>query len=234
MRSIKTNIVFAISLILLVFGSASPARNTGAEGNGTLRITVRDPNGAAVPGANVSVKKKDCRCSDCSPDQRPCKCCINQITTDDEGQATFTVSSGSYAVKVEVSGFKDLEQDDVEVRAGETKTLEISLNPGASVKFSGRVQDENNQPLQNVEILFAKIGCKCDSCSEKEKPCKCCFSQRAMSDASGNFSVGGLKSSDYDIRLIKDGQTAGSFNGLEVRQSEKVLFTITESKSRKP
>lgn len=244
--------LLAGSMTVLMMGITSAPIGARSNEDATLKVSVRDPNGAAVPGASVTARKKPCRCEDCSPEQRPCRCCVQQVTTNEEGQATLTVSTGSYDVTVAVAGFKTAEQNNVEVTAGATQTLEITLNVGnvnvggvqvsgpadrskkdseSEFVLSGRVQNENKQPLADVEILFAKADCLCESCSENEKPCKCCIAQRATSDASGKFSVGGLKSSEYFIRLMKDGQTAGSFNGLEVHKSEKVLFTIQESKS---
>jgi len=98
------------------------------------------------------------------------------------------------------------------------------------VQFRGTILNEERQPLANVEVLFGKKDCKCDSCSEDQKPCKCCFSQRAVSDASGNFSTIDMREGEYNLLLLKDGQTAGSFNGLPVVKSEKLVFTIMSAK----
>jgi protocatechuate 3,4-dioxygenase beta subunit len=250
MKLTSRTILLAGSMTVLMMAITSGPIGARSNDDATLKITVRDPNGAAVPGASVTARKKPCRCEDCPLEQRPCRCCVQQVTTNEEGQATLTVSSGSYDLRVDVSGFKSAEQNNVEVSAGATQTVEITLNVGgvqvsgpadrskkndeSEFVLSGHVENDNKQPLANVEIQFAKKDCRCESCSENDKPCKCCFAQRSMSDASGNFSVSGLKPSDYYIRLMKDGQTAGSFNGLPVRQSEKVLFTVQESKSGGP
>jgi hypothetical protein len=233
MKLTKTTTMLAGALVLTVLSVVSSPARPCQETKGSLSVTVRDPNGAVVPGAEIAATRVPCKCKDCPPEEQPCKCCFQQVTTDDTGQATLTLATGTYSVEVHASGFKTVKQEDVQVGTGQSRSLQITLDVGnvsRLVRLSGTILNEEKQPLANVEVLFRDKDCKCDSCSEDEKPCKCCFSQRAVSDASGNFSTTEMRADKYYVQLLKDGQTAGSFDGLPVVKSEKLVFTIVSAK----
>lgn len=232
---------FLAFLALITLSNASFQANGHIVGTGTLRITIRDPHGNVVPGASVSARKAGCKCSDCAPPEKPCKCCFQQATSNDSGEVAFTLESGTYSVTVGVTGFESVEQD-VEVRDGESKSLEMKVgSTGLQTKqgkndlvFSGTIQDQSDHSIANVEVLVGNKPCKCSSCAENEKPCKCCFSQRTVSNASGKFSITGLEPGSYFIQLTKDGRTLGSINGLEIQRSENVQLTVVEGTASMP
>jgi hypothetical protein len=229
MKLTKAITMLAGVVVLAVLSVESSYARPSQETKGSLTVTVRDPAGAAIAGAEIAATRVPCKCKDCPPEEQPCKCCFQQITTDDAGQATLTLATGTYSVEIHASGFKTVKKEDVQVRSGQSQSLQITLDVGKLgrlVRLTGTIRNEEQQPLANVEVLFGKKGCKCDSCSEDQKPCKCCFSQRAVSDAAGNFSTIEMPEDKYNVLLLKDGKIAGSFNGLPVAKSEKLVFTI--------
>src|SRR5437764_1371150 len=85
---------------------------------GKITGRVVDPNGAAVPGANVKV-------TDVARNK------TTDLTTNSEGlfQAPYLLP-GTYQVLVEMSGFKKSLQQTVQVAINETRTLDIKLDIG--------------------------------------------------------------------------------------------------------
>lgn len=150
MKLTRTGFAVSSLLALTILTTASSNIHANVPDKGTLNITVRDSNGAVVPGASISARKQSCKCSDCSPSEKPCKCCFQQVTSDDSGVATFTLDSGKYSVTIEVSGFESVEQE-VELSDGESKSLAVKVgstdnlgksNRGTSdLVFKGKVQN---------------------------------------------------------------------------------------------
>ena len=100
---------FKSCLYILVIGLTA-ACSVAQEGTKvTLAGTVVDPNGAAVPHAQLSIKPT-CQCADC-PDPQNCSCCPDQVavTTDDAGTFRASVVPGTYRIRAEVRGFKPQE-----------------------------------------------------------------------------------------------------------------------------
>ena len=216
-----------------------------AQETATLSVTVLDENRAAVAGATVEVYKTNCKCSSCSADEQPCKCCIAQATvTGDSGTASVSIPVGIYNVRVLASGFTAFVKENVGVSGGATNTVEIELkaappetttpvaetaqtvsgkNKGASqrqskedeqTKVEGKVTDEKNRPLTNVAISFKAHDCRCDSCSPEQQPCGCCIPQVVKTNEAGIYTTT-VRAGEYDLKIIQDGQSAGSINGLE-------------------
>src|SRR6266478_4382270 len=86
---------------------------------GTISGIVTDTNGAAVPGASVTLV------GDLKGDART-------LTTNDAGRFSFAaVQPGVYSLKVEQKGFQTLEQKSVVLSANENLALgEMKLQPG--------------------------------------------------------------------------------------------------------
>src|SRR5258708_22514713 len=86
--------LFLTLLVLALLTSAAAAQTI----TGTVGGIVTDANGAAIPGATVTLvgeQKGDTR----------------TLTTNDSGRFTFTaVQPGNYALKIEQKGFQSLEQ----------------------------------------------------------------------------------------------------------------------------
>jgi hypothetical protein len=107
--------VLLAGLFLLAAVSVSFAQGTGS----TLRGVVKDPKGAIIPSATVTLT------SDKRSDQR-------QATTSGEGAYVFTsVDSGDYTLKIEVQGFKTYQQK-VTLAPSETRALDATLEIGVA------------------------------------------------------------------------------------------------------
>ncbi len=86
----------------------------------TLRGTVRDPNGAVVPNATVTLVNERTK------DER-------KTTSNDEGLYVFTaLSPGNYTLRVEAKGFKSVSQSAVAVETSSTRGLDVTLEIGAA------------------------------------------------------------------------------------------------------
>jgi hypothetical protein len=111
---------FALLLLLFVTVAIAPA--TFAQGSATGAITgiVRDPSGAAVPGATVEIVNQTTGVTE------------RTVTTSDSGQ--FTVSAlpvTQYRIVVSAPGFSKAEAPDVKVNVTETTSVNIPLKVGA-------------------------------------------------------------------------------------------------------
>ncbi len=86
---------------------------------GTISGIATDTNGAAVPGASVTLV------GDLKGDART-------LTTNDAGRFSFTaVQPGAYSIRIEQKGFQTLEQKSVVLSANENLALgEMKLQPG--------------------------------------------------------------------------------------------------------
>ena len=93
---------------------------------GNITGTVTDQNGAAVPGATVTVSGP-----------------LGEKTTTTDGNGIFRVENlipGNYGVKVSNTGFKTTSVEAVTVLVGKDQTLAIKLEPGevtATVTVTG-------------------------------------------------------------------------------------------------
>ena len=90
------------------------------ETTGSLQGTVKDPTGAAVPGAMVSVTT-------------PTLVGVKTEQTDGKGYYHFSnLPPGAYVVKVDAKGFKTLNQSGLVIEVGHSPTLDLSLAIGAT------------------------------------------------------------------------------------------------------
>ena len=107
-----------------------------AQSSGSLSGTVKDPNGALIQGASVTVKNTATNLT-------------RNAVTNDEGHWTVTVLPvGTYSVSYEKDGFQKAVSQNIEVEASVTRTVEIALAVGASDVF---VDVTSDQPLVQAE-----------------------------------------------------------------------------------
>ncbi len=106
---------------------------------GTLTGTVTNAAGARVPQANITIKSNSTGFS-------------QSVITDATGN--FTISSlppGTYNITVEVSGYKRLSQENVQIMAGQPVRLTLGVQGGSTsetVEVAGAapaVQDQNGE-----------------------------------------------------------------------------------------
>ncbi|MET0650409.1 MAG: carboxypeptidase regulatory-like domain-containing protein [Pyrinomonadaceae bacterium] len=112
-----TALLIGLAVCLSLVAGAHPAL-AQTTGSATLRGTVRDPQGAVVPNANVTLINERTK------EER-------KATTSDEGGYVFSaVTPGTYTVRVESGGFKTAEQSAVNVETSSTRALDIGLEVG--------------------------------------------------------------------------------------------------------
>src|ERR671926_445615 len=105
------------TLMLCVLASALTC--LGQESRATLTGRVSDPNGAAIPGATVSITSQATQLTETA-------------TTNDEGNYTVPfLLPGRYTVKVEAQGFKAAEANQVELHTADKATFDVTLEVGA-------------------------------------------------------------------------------------------------------
>ena len=105
-----------LGVVMLLSASAVPGR---AQTQGGISGLVTDSSGAAVPGATVTVTNTATRGT-------------RNTTTNVEGLYTFpAVPPGTYALKVELQGFKTAEIRSFKVDVQETVRVDVPLQVGA-------------------------------------------------------------------------------------------------------
>ncbi len=114
--SVPIGLGLFVCLLLSVAISASAQNSTSA----TLRGTVKDPNGAVVAKAAVTL------ISDATKTER-------KTTTNSDGIYAFTsVNPAPYTIKVEASGFKTLSQSGLTLSPNDNRGLDLTLEVGAT------------------------------------------------------------------------------------------------------
>ena len=109
--------ILSAFILTLVVGSSAFAQSTAI--NGTLEGTVKDEQGALLPGVTVTVTNID------TGEQRVA------VTNERGLYRAPLLSLGTYRVAAELQGFKKFEQTGVSLRAGQTAVIDITLNVGA-------------------------------------------------------------------------------------------------------
>ncbi len=108
--------IIAASLVVTMIGGAPSA---WAQFNSAIEGTIIDPQGGVIPGATVSISNEETGVT-------------YTVTTTDAGYYRYpSLPAGMYSVKVTLSGFKTALQEHIRVQVAETKTINLSLAPGA-------------------------------------------------------------------------------------------------------
>ncbi len=196
MKAIKglVSIILVLSICSCFSGDKIPEvkKQTGQINNqdqnqekqGTLSGKVVTEEGAVVPGVVVIVYDSEGEI-------------IGQATTDDEGNFTITVPEGTnYKVEVtslEVDGvvYDGISLTDVTIIDGQTTQLPVinlpkTVIPAKSGTISGKLVDENGNPLVGVVVEIYKDGVK---------------SQTISTNINGAFSVIVEEGSGYKVKI---------------------------------
>src|SRR3984893_6061871 len=136
-------------LVLLLSPFATYAQNYA----GSVRGTVTDPSGAAVPGATVTLRDVGTNAT-------------TETTTTDSGGCTFgNVSVGTYEVTVKAGNFKEYVAKDVEVHVSTSTEVNAKLAVGsASEVISVEASD-----IQ-VQTTTADVGAVIEGTQVRELP----------------------------------------------------------------
>jgi Carboxypeptidase regulatory-like domain/TonB dependent receptor/TonB-dependent Receptor Plug Domain len=140
--------------MLCVFLGIVAAPLCAQEGTSTLRGTVVDQSGAAMPGVSVSLANQATGLN------------RRTVTTNSNGDYVFTsLIPGAYRVTVEAQGFKKAVQQDVRLAVGETLELRVALEAG---ELSETVNVTSEAPI--VSTTSKEIGGHIDQRSLTELP----------------------------------------------------------------
>src|SRR6185295_7828022 len=106
-------------LVLLTVGlCALPALGQGAS-TGSLTGIVKDPKGAVVAGATVTVKNT-------ATNQE-----FSTETNNDGAYSIPTLASGKYTATIVAKGFKQAAVTDIKIDVGKTSTINVDLEIGS-------------------------------------------------------------------------------------------------------
>src|SRR4029077_20974081 len=106
-------------LLVFLFVISFQTLNAQTAGTGALTGTVKDPSGAVIPNATVTLTSADTGQT-------------RTTMTGGDGVSLFSLlSPGSYRVRIESSGLKPVEVPAVEVAVTETAVLDRNLDVGA-------------------------------------------------------------------------------------------------------
>lgn len=170
---------------------------------GTLSVQVHDQNNQPVDGVGLLLNE----------DQ--------ELQTDDQGMVTFEdLSEGTY--KLEISsvpqGYKhSFEGQDIQISEGQTEKKVLAIDKEvAKRKVSVFIHDQNNQPVENVEMTLAD--------------------QTLTSDAQGNIHFEDLESGtlEYAVVSVPDTYKGDKTGKVELPEGEDASLDITIEKEIKP
>lgn len=114
----KFNLGKLISLAILFFYFANAV--SAQEITGAINGTVRDANGAVVPGATVTIR-----------DVSKNRLLARTLTTNNGGEFSApNLAISVYEVTVEAASFKKAVQTEIKVDVGARKTVDVVLSPG--------------------------------------------------------------------------------------------------------
>lgn len=112
--------VLLIGLIGVVLVGIAAAQ----EFRGTIAGTVLDPNGAAVPGATVTVKNNETNVT-------------NTVTANSSGAYTVPfLLPGTYTVSATGSGFKTSSRENIQVKVDDRLSIDFSLEIGTAAEVN--------------------------------------------------------------------------------------------------
>src|SRR5262249_5094400 len=143
-RLLRWPMMTALALCLCLLASGALAQTTGSA---TLRGVVKDPNGAIVAGATVTMKSLRTQSE-------------RKVKTNNDGNYAFTaIEPGAYDIKVEAAGFKTLSQTGVTISPAENRGIDMTLEIGQTsetVVVSGTLEEIKTETGERSNTISAK------------------------------------------------------------------------------
>ena len=138
----------------LAFAFLGPIPDADAQtSNATLQGTVTDPGGGVLPGVVVKL-------------QSPATGLQRETVTNGSGLYVFNfLPAGRYEVTAELSGFKAVRHDDVQLEIGQNRSLDMKLEVG---RIEETINVEGVAPM--LDRTTASIGTVIQSTQLKELP----------------------------------------------------------------
>jgi hypothetical protein len=119
-RLVRPTLLFVSMVICLAMLASAPSTFAQTATSATLRGTVKDPSGAVVSGATVTVTSERTRAE-------------RKVTTNDEGGYVFTaLTPDTYTIKVEGQGFKTAQQTGLTLSPSDTRGVDLTLEVGTA------------------------------------------------------------------------------------------------------
>lgn len=146
---IVSSALFASLLLLLTLSPGALAQGI----TGSVTGTVTDVNGAAIPGAVVTIRNVDTNAT-------------HTVTTSDVGTYTVTLlQPGNYSIKIDKPGFKTFEQNGIILQIDQVAAIDAKLQVGSS---TDSITVTSSTPL--LETEQSSIGLVIDSNSLQNTP----------------------------------------------------------------
>ena len=103
-------------LLLLMLVTSLPA--TAQSARGTITGLVRDPRGAVVPGADITITEK------------ATGVVTRTVSTEAGAYRAPYIPPGTYSITASLAGFKTAVADNIQVMLGQTVTVDFNLEIG--------------------------------------------------------------------------------------------------------
>ncbi|HEY9504155.1 MAG TPA: carboxypeptidase regulatory-like domain-containing protein [Pyrinomonadaceae bacterium] len=117
-RTVINPTLFVLGVVMCI-GILATSGFAQTTGSATLRGTIKDPQGAIVRGATVTVTNER------TSEER-------KATSNDDGAFTFSaLTPGEYSLKIESPGFKTISQQHLALETSTTRSVEIVTEIGA-------------------------------------------------------------------------------------------------------
>ena len=148
-RNLRRSLLLSLAVLL----SSVAATHLLAQSTGSIRGTVSDSTGAAIPDASVTI-------SNVQTDQN------RTIQTTDAGLFVFPdLPIGSYTIEVTKSGFQTQKRSATELLTGQTIGLEIALSVGSQTESVTVTSD-----LQQIQTTTSTIATSVDQKQMQDLP----------------------------------------------------------------
>jgi hypothetical protein len=208
-----------VSLLVVLLAFLSPA--VAQMNRGTITGTVTDASGAAVPGAQVSIRNTATNAT---------------YKTDTTGVGQFTLPNlpvGVYEVVVEAAGFKKSVRTDIDLRATDVVRVDVTLEIGAlaeTVEVSGQItRIQTDTPQVGTSLTNSSIVDLPLSFSGARSPES--FAYRLTPGVTGDSwtsHVNGSTTASKDVLL--DGASVSTYRGGHFGESSVSLEAVQEFK----
>ncbi len=209
---------FLILGLTLLFFAGSARAQLG--NSGSIEGVVKDPSGAAIPGARVQITN-------------PVSGFHRETTTDTDGAYRFTnVPFNSYHLTVAVTGFNSYAQD-VDVRSTVPTNVQIALNVGSAATTTVTVEANGGDLVENESTFHTDVDqgiidrLPLESASSSVSSLITLTSPGVAADSNGlfhglgdhaenSFSVDGQPITDQQSKVFSNQIPSDSIQSLEV------------------